>query len=70
MTAVLVRRFSTNPQDHPGWSSLRDYDRSQSADGRVELVGGSELLIVGTHFAGSSAGHIIREANSSRFAPI
>ena len=43
------------------WSSSADYDQSESKDTREKLIkkySDSETLIIGTHFATPSAGHI------------
>jgi glyoxylase-like metal-dependent hydrolase (beta-lactamase superfamily II) len=58
---------------HPRWSSVGDYDGSQSAAERIEFIeanADSDLLILGTHFAGSSAGRIVRDGDGYRFAPM
>ncbi|WP_091058653.1 MBL fold metallo-hydrolase [Klenkia brasiliensis] len=56
----------------PTWSSHGDFDRAQSAARRVEFVesaADTDLLVLGTHFAGSSAGRVVRDGGGYRFAP-
>jgi glyoxylase-like metal-dependent hydrolase (beta-lactamase superfamily II) len=57
----------------PTWSSRGDWDRALSSDGRIafaEANADSDLLVLGTHFAGSSAGRIVRDANTYQFVPV
>ena len=56
----------------PGWKSHGDFDRALSAERRAEFVesnADSDLLILGTHFAGTSAGRIVRDRGAYRLQP-
>ena len=56
----------------PRWSSRGDFERAISADHRSEFVesnADTDLLVLGTHFAGTSAGHIVRDGDSYRLTP-
>ncbi len=54
---------------HPEWSPLFDYDRKASAATRrafVEGLAGKPVLVIGTHFATPTAGHIVRDGDAWR----
>ena len=45
----------------PEWCSSADYDRDQARNTRLNLLrewAGTDLLVIGTHFASPTAGHI------------
>jgi glyoxylase-like metal-dependent hydrolase (beta-lactamase superfamily II) len=47
---------------HPEWSSDFDADKDMSRDTRVEFISrfaDQPILVIGTHFAGRTAGHIV-----------
>ncbi len=47
--------------ERPGWCSSADYDRDQGRQTREQLLqrfAGTDVLIIGTHFATPTAGHI------------
>lgn len=53
----------------PGWSSLADWDSQMSADTRAHFVARNAdrpILVIGTHFAAPTAGHIVRDGDSYR----
>ena len=54
---------------HPDWSSLADFDGDMAAHTRgafVERYAGRPVLIIGTHFAGPTAGRIVADADTYR----
>ena len=56
---------------HPHWSSLADHDEqlaAQTRQGFVEQYTEQPVLIIGTHFAGPTAGHIVRDGDTFRLA--
>jgi glyoxylase-like metal-dependent hydrolase (beta-lactamase superfamily II) len=55
------------------WSSSADYDAAQARGTRDALLDrytDGEVLIIGTHFATPTAGHIKRDGDSYRFAAL
>ena len=54
---------------HPEWASPVDFDQSQSTATRQRLfaeLAGTPTLIIGSHFADPSAGHIVRAGSAYR----
>jgi glyoxylase-like metal-dependent hydrolase (beta-lactamase superfamily II) len=54
---------------HPGWSSTADVDQFKSAATRarfLERYADRPVLIIGTHFAAPTAGHIVRDGAAYR----
>jgi glyoxylase-like metal-dependent hydrolase (beta-lactamase superfamily II) len=54
---------------HPEWSSSADVDQTASAATRRDMLAryaDKPVLIIGTHFAGPTAGHIVRDGDSFR----
>jgi glyoxylase-like metal-dependent hydrolase (beta-lactamase superfamily II) len=54
---------------HPGWSSTADVDQFKSAATRarfLERYADRPVLIIGTHFAAPTAGHIVRDGDTFR----
>jgi glyoxylase-like metal-dependent hydrolase (beta-lactamase superfamily II) len=54
---------------HPGWSSTADVDQFKSAATRarfLERYADRPVLIIGTHFAAPTAGHIVRDGDAFR----
>ncbi len=48
----------------PEWSSTADYDPKAAEATRLRILGemaGEPVLVIGTHFAGPSAGHVVRD---------
>lgn len=69
--AFITGDFIHHPAQigRPKWKSHGDFDRALSAERRAEFVesnADSDLLILGTHFAGTSAGRIVRERGAYR----
>lgn len=53
----------------PEWSSQGDWDRAVSARNRrafFESCAGTDLLVLGTHFMGTSAGYIVEDGDGFR----
>jgi glyoxylase-like metal-dependent hydrolase (beta-lactamase superfamily II) len=56
---------------HPEWPSSADYDPAQARRTREEFLRGSErsgVKVFGTHFASPTAGRVVRDGASFRFA--
>jgi glyoxylase-like metal-dependent hydrolase (beta-lactamase superfamily II) len=56
---------------HPDWGSSADVDGPQAEKTRrafLERYAGEPVLVIGTHFATPTAGHIVRDGDSWRFA--
>ncbi len=54
---------------HPDWSSLADVDQAQSAETRLGFLSryaDRPVLIIGTHFAAPTAGHVVRDGEVYR----
>ncbi|GAA1000240.1 MBL fold metallo-hydrolase [Subtercola frigoramans] len=73
--AFITGDFIHHPAQiaHPAWKSHGDFDRPLSAARREEFVeanADTDLLILGTHFAGTSAGRIVRDADGYRLESI
>ena len=54
---------------HPHWSSVADTDQNQSAATRNEFLQryvDRPVLVIGTHFATPTAGHIVRDGDAFR----
>jgi len=71
-TAVITGDMLHHPCQiaHPEWSTLLDTDRVLSRQTRQRLLGDwadRPILVIGTHFAAPTAGHIRREGAAYRF---
>ncbi|MEC7419206.1 MAG: MBL fold metallo-hydrolase [Pseudomonadota bacterium] len=54
---------------HPQWSTLADTDPCAAAQTRGDFLqryGDQPVLVIGTHFAAPTAGHIVKDGNSYR----
>jgi glyoxylase-like metal-dependent hydrolase (beta-lactamase superfamily II) len=54
---------------HPEWSSSADWNQDASAntrDGFLDRYADRPVLIIGTHFAAPTAGHIVRDGDTFR----
>ena len=54
---------------HPEWSSSADWNQEASAETRdafLERYADRPVLVIGTHFAAPTAGHIVRDGESFR----
>ena len=53
----------------PEWAATVDYDQKQSTKTRREVFGrlaGTPTLVIGTHFAGATAGRVVRDGDAFR----
>lgn len=69
--ALITGDFVHHPcqMGWPAWASTADYDAEQSTRTRREVFGrlaGTPTLVIGTHFAGATAGHIVRDGDAFR----
>jgi len=67
--AMITGDFAHHPcqMAHPEWSSTADYDPVASEATRRRVFGdlaGEPVLVIGTHFAGPTAGHVVRDGNA------
>ena len=56
---------------HPEWSSTADWDQTRSAETRHQFLdryADRPVLVIGTHFAAPTAGHVIRDGDAYRLA--
>jgi glyoxylase-like metal-dependent hydrolase (beta-lactamase superfamily II) len=71
--ALITGDFLHHPCQfsHPEWASSADYDKAASTVTRERMFGalaGSEVLVIGTHFAAPTAGHVVRDGGTYRLA--
>lgn len=55
----------------PEWAALVDYDAHGSTQTRHDMfaaLAGTPTLLIGTHFAGPTAGHVVRDGDAYRLA--
>lgn len=69
--ALITGDFMHHPCQiaHPEWSSAADSDEEQGIRTRREMfakLAGTPTLVIGTHFAGATAGRIVRDGDSYR----
>jgi glyoxylase-like metal-dependent hydrolase (beta-lactamase superfamily II) len=69
--ALITGDFVHHPcqMGMPAWASSADYDQEQSTRTRREVFGrlaGTSTLVIGTHFAGATAGHIKTDGDAFR----
>ncbi|MGP3534211.1 MBL fold metallo-hydrolase [Microbacterium sp. RD1] len=70
-SAFITGDFIHHPMQiaHPDWSSRNDWNVEESARSRrafFEAAAGTDLLVLGTHFAGRSAGYIVPDGDGYR----
>ena len=70
-SALITGDFLHHPCQfaHPEWSSSPDVDRPQAIATRRTMykkLAGSPTLVIGTHFATPTAGHLVKDGNSYR----
>jgi len=70
-TALITGDFVHHPSQmaHPEWAATVDYDKRQSTQTRHDVfaaLAGTPTLLIGTHFAGATAGHVVRDGNAYR----
>jgi glyoxylase-like metal-dependent hydrolase (beta-lactamase superfamily II) len=69
--AVITGDMVHHPMQlaEPTWGSHPDVDPARAVQTRREFVaryGDRDVLVIGTHFAGPTAGHIVRDGDSCR----
>lgn len=58
---------------HTDWASTADFDQAASTDTRKQMLasyGDSDVLVIGTHFATPTAGHIRSNGDDWRFVAV
>ncbi len=70
-TAMITGDFMNHPCQiaRPDWSTLADSDPEQGIETRrmmFERLAGTPVLVIGTHFAGATAGRIVRDGETYR----
>ena len=71
--ALITGDFMHHPCQiaRPDWSSTADSDPDQARRTRRRMLGElceRPVLVIGTHFAGATAGHIVRDGDAYRLA--
>jgi glyoxylase-like metal-dependent hydrolase (beta-lactamase superfamily II) len=71
--ALITGDFMHHPCQiaHPEWSSTADSDPDMAQRTRERMLGelcDRPVLVIGTHFAGITAGHIVRDRDAYRLA--
>ena len=69
--ALITGDFMHHPCQiaHPEWSTNADSDRDQGIRTRLDMfekLADTPTLVIGTHFAGATAGRIVRDGDSYR----
>ena len=69
--ALITGDFMHHPCQiaHPEWSTNADSDRDQGIRTRLDMfekLAGTPTLVIGTHFAGATAGRIVRDGDDYR----
>lgn len=69
--ALITGDFMHHPCQivHPEWDTLADSDPEQAIQTRrimFERLAGTPVLVIGTHFAGATAGRIVRDGDGYR----
>ena len=72
-TALITGDFMHHPCQiaRPHWSSTADSDPDEARATRERMLAelaGRPVLVIGTHFAGATAGHIVRDGDAYRLA--
>src|SRR5215813_551147 len=67
--AMITGDFAHHPcqMAHPEWSSTADFDPAAAEATRRRIfaeLAGEPVLVIGTHFAGPTAGHVVRDGNA------
>ena len=70
--ALITGDFTHHPcqMARPEWAAEVDYDKAASTETRRRVYGalaGTRTLVIGTHFAAPTAGHIVRDGAGLRF---
>jgi glyoxylase-like metal-dependent hydrolase (beta-lactamase superfamily II) len=71
--ALITGDFAHHPCQlaHPEWAATVDFDPEASTATRKRVFGalaGSKVLVIGTHFASPTAGHVVRDGAAWRLA--
>lgn len=71
--ALITGDFAHHPCQlaHPEWASTADYDTQASTETRRRMFGalaGDGTLVIGTHFAAPTAGHVVADGDAWRLA--
>ena len=71
--ALITGDFMHHPCQiaHPEWSSIADSDGEAARATRERVLtrlAGTPILVIGTHFAGATAGHVVRDGDAYRLA--
>jgi glyoxylase-like metal-dependent hydrolase (beta-lactamase superfamily II) len=71
--AMITGDFMHHPCQiaRPEWSSTADSDPVEAHDTRAAMLASladKQTLVIGTHFAGSTAGHVVRDGSAFRLA--
>jgi glyoxylase-like metal-dependent hydrolase (beta-lactamase superfamily II) len=69
--ALITGDFTHHPCQlaHPEWASAADYDPEGSTATRQRVfseLAGEQVLVIGTHFAAPTAGHVVRDGEVFR----
>jgi glyoxylase-like metal-dependent hydrolase (beta-lactamase superfamily II) len=69
--ALITGDFMHHPCQiaHPDWSSNADSDPAEARQTRERMLtrfADAPILVIGTHFAGRTAGHVVREGDAFR----
>lgn len=69
--ALITGDFLHHPcqMARPDWAAVVDYDKSESTRTRHQVfaaLAGTPTLLIGTHFAGASAGRVVRDGEAYR----
>jgi glyoxylase-like metal-dependent hydrolase (beta-lactamase superfamily II) len=72
--AVITGDMTHHPVQiaEPHWGISADVDPARATETRrkfVDQYGGTPVLVIGTHYAGPTAGHIVSEGGAWRFVP-
>ena len=72
MHALITGDFVHHPcqMAHPEWASSADFDSAASTATRhtmFESLADQPTLVIGTHFAGATAGRVVRDGDAWRF---
>jgi glyoxylase-like metal-dependent hydrolase (beta-lactamase superfamily II) len=69
--ALITGDFVHHPcqMARPDWAATVDYDQAASTETRRDVFGrlaGTPTLVIGTHFAGATAGRVVRDGDAFR----
>lgn len=69
--AMITGDFAHHPcqMAHPEWASTADFDKAAAEATRRKIfadLAGKDVLVIGTHFAGPTAGRVVRSGDAYR----